>query len=337
MHARGSCGGRLGWLVAVLALGVGVYSPRVSAAQDSPRPVTQEGALFLLLPVGAQAIGVARAMTALPSAEGAFWNPASLAVVERNQLLLYHGNHLTGNGTGFSGLFARSGTGTLGVSYNLLDESGIELTDETGMSVGSVAVRGHQGIVSVGSPLTDWLNAGLNLKLVSSGVTCRGRCPEGTGRSSTYALDAGVQIQPSAERALVFGLMFAHLGPRFREESSDRPQPLPSRVRAGVSYRLMREFIEEEFGLRLMLEVEDRLRELGTRSVHIAAELTGGTGDQLFLRGGAIFANRNQTDGAALGFGLRYERFEFGIARSLARGGPASQQEPVHLTLGVVF
>ena len=86
-----------------------------------------------------------------------------------------------------------------------------------------------------------------------------------------------------------------------------------------------------------MFEIEDRLRDPGTRSIHIAGELTTGTEDQVFIRGGAIFANRNQTDGAALGFGLRYERFEFGIARSLARGGPALQQEPVHLTLGVAF
>ena len=121
-------------------------------AQGTQGPVTREGALFLLLPVGAQAIGVARAMTALPSAEGAFWNPASLATVNRNTVLFYHGNHLTGNATGLSGLFAREGTGTLGVSYNLLDESGIVLTDETGLRVGSVAVRSHQGIASVASP-----------------------------------------------------------------------------------------------------------------------------------------------------------------------------------------
>jgi len=84
-------------------------------AQGTPRPVTQEGALFLLLPVGAQAIGVARAMTALPSAQGAFWNPASLATVTQNTVLFYHGNHLTGNATGLSGLFSSDGTGTLGV------------------------------------------------------------------------------------------------------------------------------------------------------------------------------------------------------------------------------
>ena len=325
-------------IACALALAAAV-TPHPVDAQDSdpPREATQEGGLFLLLPVGAQGIGLARAMTAFPSGEGAFWNPAGLATVDRSRILLYHGNHLTGDGTGFSALFARPGAGTLGLSYNLLDESGIDVTDEIGMVVGSITVRGHQGVLSVGLPAAEWLNAGLNVKLVSSGVTCRGQCPEGTGSSNTYAIDAGVQIRPSSERPLFVGVMVAHVGPQFEEENTANPEPLPSRLRVGVSYQLTRDFVEEEFGLRVLLEVEDRLRDPGTRSLHLASELTAGTGDQVFIRGGIIFANRNQTDGAALGFGLRYERFEFGIARSLARGGPLLQQEPVHLTLGVAF
>jgi hypothetical protein len=144
-------------------------------------------------------------------------------------------------------------------------------------------------------------------------------------------------MQQGAERALVFGFMCRHLGARCREEHSDRLEPLRSRVSAGVFCRPISEFIEEKYGLRCMLEVQDRLRVPGTRSVHRVPELTGGTGDQVFIREGAIFTNRNQTDGAALGFGLQYERFEFGIARSLACGGPALQQDPAHLILGVAF
>ena len=215
------------WTVGGLALSV-IVTPYSVLAQDpgTPRQVTQEGALFLLLPVGAQAIGVARAMTALPS-------------VDRSQVLLYHGNHLTGNGTGFSALFTRPGTGTLGVSYNLLDESGIDVTDDIGMVVGSIAVRDHQGILSVAFPALSWLNAGLNAKFVSSGVTCRGQCPEGTSGSNTYAFDAGVQLQPIPGRPLFVGVMVAHVGPEFNGGNTGQTEPLPSRIRAGVSYYLI--------------------------------------------------------------------------------------------------
>ena len=322
----------------VAALLTAITPSSVLAQDPNPPPqTTQEGALFLLLPVGAQAIGLARAMTALPSAEGAFWNPAGLTGVDRSQVLLYHGNHLTGDATGISMLFTGSGAGTVGVSYSLLDESGIDVTDETGLVVGSIAVRGHQGIFSAAYPAISWLSAGLNVKLVSSGVTCRGQCPEGTGQTTTFAIDGGVQLQPLPDRPLFVGMMVAHVGPRFREQDANLPEPLPSRVRVGASYHITQEYFEEEFGLRILLEVEDRMRDPGTRSFHLASELTAGTGDQVFVRGGVIFANRNQTDGAAVGFGLRYERFEFGIARSLARGGPSLQQEPIHLTLGLAF
>ena len=307
------------------------------SAQERPR-ANQEGALFLLLPVGAQAIGLARAVTALESAESAFWNPAGLAVVPRGQVLLYHGNHLTGDATGFTALAVRQGVGTVGLSYSLLDESGIDVTDDQGTVVGSIAVRGHQGVLSAARAVTTWLSAGLNAKVVSSGVTCRGQCPEGTGQATTWAADGGLQVRPLSGQPLVIGVMVAHVGRRLREGDADEPDPLPSRIRLGASYRITRELLEEEFGVRVLAEFEDHLRNPGRPQLFIASELTAGTSDQLFVRGGFIFADRrNQTDAAAIGFGLRYERLELGIARSLARGGPTLEQEPVHLTLGLAF
>lgn len=329
----------LGRVALVLLILAGVVPGRV-AAQDGGSRVTQEGALFLLLPVGGQAVALARAVTALGSAEGAFWNPAGLGAVERNQVLLYHGNQLTGDTTGFSVLLERLGLGTLAVSYSLLDESGIDVTDEQGSVVGSIAVRGHQGILSAGVPVGSWLNAGLNVKVFSSGVTCRGQCPEGTGQSASYAVDAGVQVRPIPGQPLVLGAMVAHVGPRFREKSATESQPLPSRMRFGASYLVTREFFEEEFGLRLLVEVEDHLRDPGTPQLFVASELTAGSTDRLYIRGGFIFAdfaNRNQTDAAAVGFGLRFDRLDFGLARTVAQGGPALDREPVHLTLGLSF
>ena len=321
----------------VLASSLALFGAAELSAQERPR-ANQEGALFLLLPVGAQAIGLARAVTALESAESAFWNPAGLAVVPRGQVLLYHGNHLTGDATGFTALAVRQGVGTAGLSYSLLDESGIDVTDDQGTVVGSIAVRGHQGVLSAARAVTTWLSAGINAKVVSSGVTCRGQCPEGTGQATTWAADGGLQVRPLSDQPLLIGFMVAHVGRRLREGDAHEPDPLPSRIRLGASYRITRELLEEEFGVRLLAEFEDHLRDPGRPQLFIATELTAGTSDQLFVRGGFIFADRrNQTDAAAIGFGLRYERLELGIARSLARGGPTLEQEPVHLTLGLSF
>ncbi|MEX0935425.1 MAG: hypothetical protein WD013_00885, partial [Gemmatimonadota bacterium] len=69
-----------------LALALCALLPSVLLGQNADsEPLTQEGALFLLLPVGAQAVSLARAAAALPSAEAAFWNPAGLSTVDRSQ------------------------------------------------------------------------------------------------------------------------------------------------------------------------------------------------------------------------------------------------------------
>lgn len=319
------------------ALLIGATVPAPVRGQDGPSVPTQEGALFLLLPVGAQAIGVARAVSALESHESAFWNPAGLARVESSRVLVFHGSQITGDGTGASVLLARPGAGTLAFSYHLLDEAGQNVTDEFGSVVGEITVRGHQGILSIASPILTWMSVGANVKLVSSGVNCRGQCPEGSGGSTTYAFDTGVQIRPLGGVPFTVGIALAHLGPRFQEDRDAESRPLPARVRAGVSYLFTREFLEEEFGFRILAEFEDRVRDPGDPLYLLGSEFTIGTDDRLFIRGGLVFGNRRQTDGAALGLGLRYDRVELGVARSVARGGPMVDQEPIHLTLGLSF
>ena len=71
-------------LVLLLAALAGA-SPAVGQQQEG---TAGEGALFLLLPVGAEAVSLGRAMTAMEGSEGAFWNPAGLVGVPRSELLI---------------------------------------------------------------------------------------------------------------------------------------------------------------------------------------------------------------------------------------------------------
>jgi hypothetical protein len=43
-----------------------------------------------------------------------------------------------------------------------------------------------------------------------------------------------------------------------------------------------------------------------------------------------------QADGFAVGVGLRFERFDLGLAKSLA-GSIAAEREPVHVSFSIVF
>jgi hypothetical protein len=226
---------------------------------------------------------------------------------------------------------------TLGTSYALLDSGTQDLTDETGTVLGSITVRQHQAIFSVAAGITRWMSGGANFKFVQFRQGCRGQCPNGGVTATTYAADLGLQLRPLSGQPLELGFLIAHLGPRLDAEGLPRSEPLPSRLRVGGSYSILREFADEELRFRFLMEFEDRVRHLGDPSLSVGTEVSLGTNDQVSVRGGYIFGSRTQIDGAAVGLGLRYERFELGIARSLARGGPSLDQEPVHVTLGVAL
>jgi hypothetical protein len=316
----------------VIALLAGVAIPDGAAAQSR-----DEGALFLLLPVGAHSVGVARAMTALPTPEGAFWNPAGLAWLESPRILVFRGEHFAGAATGLSGLLPVSDRGMAGLSYVLLDSGTQQLTDGTGEVLGFITIRQHQAVLSGAATLSRRWSIGGNAKLVEFRQSCSGRCPDAGVRATTWAGDVGIQYRPRETGPLSFGLLAAHLGPGLSVEGVEGSDPLPARLRLGASYTLRDELAEEELMLQFLLELEDRLRAPGSPALLLGTELAFGTEDQVSIRGGYILGSHTETDGAAVGLGLRYERFELGIARSLARGGPTLEQEPVHLTLGFTF
>jgi hypothetical protein len=302
-------------------------------------PPTREGALFLLLPSGAQGVGLGRAMTSMVSSEAAFWNPAGLAGLESSRLLLTRGEHLGGEATGLSALWARDGGSSFGFSYQMLDQGTQEATDGEGNVRGSIVFRNHQALLSAATTLGSRTRVGITTEMVMERTTGRGDCGGILDRGVTatgYAVDLGLQARPLRDHPLELGVMIAHLGPKFRVEGAEQSDPLPARVRLGIAYDVLHDLVDEDFEMKLILEGEDRLLDPGNGSAYLGAEFSAGTEDRVFLRGGYVFSG-NPTDGAALGFGFRYERFEFGLARALARGGLTTGDEPVHITLGFVL
>lgn len=307
-------------------------------AQTEGGASSTEGALFLLLPVGAKAVSLGRAMTAMPGPESAFWNPAGLADVDRSQVLVVRGDHAVGTATAASLLAARPGLGTLGASYFLLDVGDQEFRDRDGNVLGTVSVRNHLGVVTGATRLLGRLDAGLSLKVVQFRLTCRGLCPDAGTTATTYAVDMGVQLQPGETLPVRFGAMIAHLGPDLQVLNAEQSDPLPTRVRVALAYDLVRAFADSsELGAWLAVEVQDRLREPGSPSVYVGSELSAGADDALLLRAGYVLGDQDQGDGARVGLGLRYERFELAIAKSLAVSTLTGETEPVHVSFSIGF
>lgn len=345
---------RARFLCALLALGTllqALSGPSPLLAQDAGEGTAQEGALFLLLPTGAQGVSMGRAVTALTTAEAAFWNPAGLAGLERSRFVVFRGDHLVGPATGLSLLFTPRSLGTLGISYQLLDVGDQQITDDFGNVVGEASFRNHLGVLSFATGLGPRLAAGLNFKVVQFRVTCRGECLEATLTSTSYAIDVGLQATPPLDyvpgirrvcvegcRNVRLGLMVAHIGPRLQVLNAEQADPLPTRVRFSTAYEVMEHFLPDpSVRLWITAELEDQWRDVGSPSFYLGSEFSAGRGDMVFVRAGYVSGQLDHTDGAAVGIGLNYQRFELGIAKSLASSAISGETEPVHVTFGVGF
>jgi hypothetical protein len=321
----------------LLALLLGLALGGDAAAQGRD-PSSTEGALFLLLPVGAQAVSMGRAMTALRSPEAAFWNPAGLAGLQDSRAVLFRGDHAVGTATALSLLAARPGVGTLGASYLLLDIGDQDLTDADSNVLGTISVRNHLGVVSAATRLLGRLDGGVNFKVVQFRQSCRGICPDAGTTATTWAVDAGLQLEPTADLPVRFGAMVAHLGPRLQVLNAEQADPLPARVRVGAAYDVLARVVSrDDVKGWLSVEVQDRLRDPGAVSVYLGSELAAGSLDALYLRTGYVIGDADQQDGARVGLGLRHERFDLAIAKSLAVSTLTGETEPVHVSFSIVF
>ena len=328
---------RVGWLL--LAIGaLGALHPPASSGQEPEGPVQAEGAPFLLLPVGAQGVAMGRAMTSTTGHESVFWNPAGLATVDRRRILVYRGSTLAGDQTAFSVILFRPDMGAAAISYQLLDIGDQELRDRDGVLLGTISLRSHLGIVSFATTLFDRVTAGLNFKVLQFRQSCRGQCTDAGVSATSYAVDLGLQSEPLRGIPLRLGAMMAHVGPKLQFINAEQADPLPSRIRFSGGYQVLDQITDDErFELWVQLEVEDRMRSPGEPSLYVGSELVAGVDELVFVRAGYVFGELDQTDGAAIGLGLQFDRFDLGIARSLAAADIGQESEPFYFTLGLAF
>ncbi len=313
-------------------------TPSYVSGQDTPEPPPPEGALFLLLPVGAEGVSLGRSMNAVTSPEAAFWNPAGLARLSQSEFLIMRGDPLAGVSTAISWLIARQPLGVLGLSYHLLDGGDQNLVDDQGNVRGTISIRSQVGIASVATPLARWLDVGLNMKIVRFDLGCRGQCADAGVQSSGWAGDIGFQSQPLANLPLRLGAMVAHFGPKFQVVNAAQADPLPTRIRLSAAYEVLQHFDPPvDMALWIRVEVEDRWRQPGeSRSFYVGTELVAGADEMIFLRASHAREEIKESDENAFGLGLRFERFELALARSFS-SSILEGSEPVYVSFGIRF
>lgn len=305
-----------------------VATPVLSQSSD-------EGAPFLLLPVGASAVSMGRAVTALSSEESAFWNPAGLARIGRSRVLVMRGDMAAGQETALSTLLVRPGIGTLAISYRLRDDGDQEYTDLDDNLLGTVTFRDHVLVLSAAASAGRGLDLGASFKVIQARRSCRGNCGDVGSSSTGYAVDIGGQWAPLDYVPLRIGAMLANLGPRFQLENASQADALPTRLRMSVAYDVLGSITSSDVEGWLAIEVEDRPRYRGGTSLYVGTELAAGDDQAVFVRMGYA-SDGALPGGTRVGLGLQLDSYRLAVAKSLSRSS-MDISDPLSVSLSIAW
>lgn len=320
---------RLLFSVAVSAL--------IAGRARAQAPTGSEGSLFLLLPTGAQAVGMGQAMVAgKPGSEGIWWNPASIAQQDSRELAIHHSQTVAGVGDALTFVLPKHSYGTAALSLNILNIGEQDVTDVNGDVVGHILPRDVVFAGTYAADITHRLSAGLNYKIVQIRVDCSGECSTvGAEVRSSRAVDLGAQYDVQFGAPLTFGAAIRNLGGKVNSRETNQRDPLPTQVELGAMYRL--KFIDhyvKDTELRAAGSFINS-RSFGGNSVRFGTDVT--YQGKVHLRAGYVGHDRRAGTSAALGFGLQTGGFAFDIARTFGGLPAATGQSPVYVSLRYLF
>jgi hypothetical protein len=295
-----------------------------------------EGATFLLLPVGARAVGMGGAVTGMRgSGDLLLWNPAGVAGAEDVGLLFNHSeNAFDTRSEVISLLWPVEALGSLGVTYYLVDYGELPSTNVNGAVQGRITFRNQEFLFTYAGRIVSSLEFGVNYKIVQLVFRCDGVCnSQQSFTRTTHAFDFGLIYNNIGGIPLALGASVRHLG--FALKGATEEDPLPTRVRLGMAYHVLTPNKEgQRFGLALAMDLEDQWRDLGNPDIMLGTEFA--VASLFFLRAGYAFIESG-LGGPSLGFGLTYDWFFLDLSRGFDDVTTASGEEAVQLTFGVTF
>ena len=161
--------------------------------------LAQEGALFLLLPVGARSVGMGQAVVAdRPGSESVWWNPAAIGAATRREAAIHHSQSVAGTGDAVTVVIPSSLLGVLALSVNIFDYGEQQSNPDPTVPVegggGTIIPRSFIYAATYATSLGSYVTAGLTYKLVQFRIDCTGPCPDIAFAATTSALDLGAQF-----------------------------------------------------------------------------------------------------------------------------------------------
>jgi hypothetical protein len=314
--------------VALLAL----TAPRAHA-QDG---LTTEGAPFLLIPVGARALGMGQAVVAeQPGSEAVWWNPAGLARADKREVAIHHYQSFVGTGDVVSILIPSSRLGVLTGSLYILNYGDQEIVDPGGSPIGSINPRNLVYAATYATGIGRRINGGITFKVVQFRIDCSGACGNvPTVSASTTAIDVGAQFDVGALAPLTLGAAVRNLGLRLQVNDREQSDPLPTRIQVGALYRLaVPPRIVPDVVVKLSADLIDDL-DLASPAARVgtAASYRG----RFHLRTGYVF-DQSEASGPSLGLGFSTASLAIDLARLFEGFSQTAGEAPTYVSLRYLF
>lgn len=306
--------------VATLFVAAIVAHPGVSRAQSG-----QEG-IFLLLPVGARAVGMGEAVVAQRGgSDMLWWNPSAIAGNGPNdhEIALHHSTTVVGQGNALAIVWPSQNRSAFGLAISVLDLGQQTLTDEQGISVGVATPTDYAVSATYAVAPASWIALGLTAKHVEAGIPCSGVCSGlGIASSRSNGFDLGLQLRPDmlplTIGAAARNLGIAGVGGR------------PGRLDVGADYKV----VAFERGA-------DRVEVHGAASLVSTVKLDSTTArfgtdvivdERLHVRAGYIMDGANGS-GGAIGVGLQSGKLMFDIGRTYGGLTGTNDKPPTYFSL----
>jgi hypothetical protein len=321
--------------VVVAAFGAAMASAISVTPARAQGGLSTEGALFLLVPVGARTVGTGQTLAAAEAGSESLWgNPAGLARMTTREIALHYSKTVVADGTVLAMVYPVAKAGVFAVSAQLYDYGAQDFTDQVG-TIGQLLPRSVVAAATYAATLGPNFRAGVTYKVVQSRLDCTGPCGNiSTFNASTSAFDAGMQYATLRADSMTFGLVMRQLGLKLQVNDNAQSDPLPTRLHLGVQ-ALVPSVTRALPGAELLWSAELVNRtSLNDPAVRVGAEL--GLQRQLYIRGGY---SSGSGDAAGPAFGLGFVRGKLALDFARVFGGFSSDagQPPTYLSLRVRF
>src|SRR6267142_4957312 len=322
--------------VALLLLTVGPLGRL--AGQEPP---LNAGALFLVFPVGAQAVGMGQTATAAAGrGEAAFWNPAGLATLSDDEFALHSASLVAGHSNVLSVYFPSRGIGVIGGAVYLVDYGDLDRTDINGNTIARIAPRNFEFLASYATNLTGSFAFGINYKLVQFRVDCSGDCrdfPAGTG--ATHALDLGGQFSVGPGGPLRIGVAVRNIGFRLQVQNQAQADALPTRLAVGALYEVRLRpatgrALDQAFDLKLAADVDSPWGQAGQSETRVGLDI--GYQRLVRVRAGYAFV-QDGLSGPSVGLGVESGSLGIDLARAFLTGSDLQADNPTFFSFRVSF